>query len=188
MFDSAAFDTETFDYDLMEQEERPFARRLMTWIANHCQPGLVDLGAGTGVYVQEAIAYGWRARGYDIADPQPRPELVATQSMLEVDDPDRTVLCLEVAEHIPEEHAQAVVESVWRNCLPGGLVVWSAAQPGQGGVGHINCQLPSYWRSRAIAQGFVVRADLEEDLHRWITSGYHMGWFANNRQVWQRPL
>lgn len=178
----------TFDYAEMDREERPFARRLMIWISSRCQAPMTDLGAGTGVYVETIRPYGWRAQGYDICDPQPRPDLVTTQSIFDVRDPAKTVLCLEVAEHIPEVDADRVVEAVWRNTLPGGLVIWSAAQPGQGGVGHINCQPPHYWRDRAVQQGFVLRPDLEQDLHEWITAGYHMGWFANNRQVWQRPL
>lgn len=177
-----------FDYDLMEREQRPFVRRLMTWVAVNGQQPLVDLGAGTGMYVEEARGYSWQAQGYDLTDRQTRPDLVQRQSLLEVHDPGRTVLCIEVAEHLPESDAWGVIDSVWRNCLPGGLVIWSAAHPGQGGVGHINCQPPAYWRERAIIKGFIEREDLERDLHRWITSGYHMGWFAQNRQIWQRPL
>ena len=178
----------SFDYDLMEREQRPFVQRLMTWVTARCEPNLTDLGAGTGMYVEAARGYGWQAQGYDLADPQPKPNLVKRRSLLEVDDPARTVLCIEVAEHLPESDATGVVQSVWRNTLPGGHVIWSAARPGQGGVGHINCQPPEYWRERAVHQGFVMRPDLEQDLHTWITSGYHMGWFANNRQVWQRPV
>lgn len=176
-----------FDYETMEAEQGPFVKRLMTWIAAKCQPPLVDLGAGTGLYVEAARSYGWQANGYDITDRQTRPELVQQKSLLDVHDPACTVLCIEVAEHLPESDAWSVIDSVWRNTLPGGLVIWSAARPGQGGVGHINCQLPEYWRERAIVKGFEMCEYLEYDLHRWITSGYHMGWFAQNRQVWQRP-
>ena len=180
--------TETFDYALMEQEQRPFVRRLMAWVCARCEPNLTDLGAGTGMYVEAARGYGWAAQGYDLADPQPRPDLVQAKSLLEVNDPGRTVLCIEVAEHLPENQATAVIESVWRNTRPGGTVIWSAARPGQGGVGHINCQPPIYWTALAQAQGFQRQYSQEDDLHAWITAGYHMGWFANNRQVWQRPL
>jgi len=176
-----------FDYNNMDHEERPFAQRLATWISLHMTGTVVDLGAGSGVYVEELHRQGVSARGYDIADPQPRPDLVATQSMLTITDPANIVMCIEVAEHIPMEQSAEVVASIWRNTLPGGHVIWSAAQPGQGGVGHINCQLPDFWRALAQQQGFLIETALETDLHNWITSGYHMGWFANNRQVWSRP-
>jgi hypothetical protein len=186
MFDHDRFDQEVFDYERMEQEQRPFVRRLMTWVCARCEPNLTDLGAGTGMSVEAARSYGWQAQGYDVADPQPRPDLVITESLLAVTDPARTVLCIEVAEHLAESQATAVVASVWRNTQPGGTVIWSAAQPGQGGVGHINCQHPLYWTGLAQAQGFRRDYDLEDNLHQWITAGYHMGWFAGNRQIWHR--
>lgn len=177
----------TFDYAQMDQEERPFARRLATWIVNTLPGDVVDLGAGSGVYVEELRRQGVRARGYDIADPQPRPDLVTTSSMLDVIDPAQIVLCLEVAEHIPHELSIAVVESIMRNTMPGGYAIFSAAQPGQGGVGHINCQPPGFWAILADRAGFVQVPDMTNSLHKWITSGYHMGWFAQNRQLWYRP-
>lgn len=176
-----------FDYEHMDREERPFARRLMLWIDSRRGERLVDLGAGTGVYVEEYRKYGRQAQGYDITDPQPRPDLVITQSMLAVTDPADVVLCLEVAEHIESTQSPAVIEAIWRNTRPGGWVIFSAAQPGQGGVGHINCQPPKYWRDLAQQQGFVLDTDLEQDLMTWITAGYHMGWFRLNGQLWIRP-
>lgn len=182
-----SFDSEKFDYEVMDAEERPFAKRLVMWIASRMPGKAIDLGAGTGVYVEELRRLGITAQGYDIANPQPFPDLVQTMSMLNVHNPADVVLCLEVAEHIEKKLSNKVIESIWNNTKPGGYVIFSAAQPGQGGVGHINCQLPGYWREIAWDQGFVPAQDLENNLHAWITSGYHMGWFANNRQVWHRP-
>ena len=183
--DSAMSDR--FDYAEMEREERPFAARLALWMSYKTPGRVIDLGAGSGVYVEELRRLGTRAQGYDTADPQPRPECVEIRSLFDVEDPAPVVMCLEVAEHIDAEHERWVIDVVWRNTLPGGHVIWSAAQPGQGGVGHINCRPPDYWRAIAESRGFQSRPDLETDLHRWITSGYHMGWFAQNRQIWQRP-
>lgn len=181
--------SEQFDYDLMEKEERPFAQRLVAWIANHLHSTtMVDLGAGTGVYVEEARLVGMRAQGYDICTPQPRPHCVTTQNMFQVTDPAHCVLCLEVAEHCLDHLGKLVIDAVWRNTRPGGWVVWSAAQPGQGGVGHVNCRYPEYWRNLAREAGFELRPPMEWDLHQYITQGYHMGWFRLNKQLWYRPL
>ncbi len=176
-----------FDYAHMEHEERPFAQRLAEWIEILAPQSVIDIGAGSGVYVEELRRRGIAARGYDIADPQPRPDLVLTCDMLTLMDPHDLVLCLEVAEHIDQSLSSAVVASIWNNCRPGGWVIWSAAQPGQGGVGHVNCQPTQYWRELARNQGFLLRPDVEWRMHEWITLGYHMGWFARNRQIWQRP-
>jgi len=60
-------------------------------------------------------------------------------------------VCLEVAEHLPESSAPDLVRTL-TTLAP--VVLFSAAVPGQGGVGHINEQWPSYWKSRFEEQGF----------------------------------
>lgn len=55
------------------------------------------------------------------------------------------VLCLEVAEHLPESSAEALIESL---CMHGSIVVFSAALPGQGGWKHINEQPEHYWAEK----------------------------------------
>lgn len=74
-------------------------------------------------------------------------------------------VCLEVAEHLPPERAAGFVADL---CALAPVVVFSAAMPRQGGVGHVNCQSPAYW------------ADLFRE------HGY--GWEDPIRQrVWQDP-
>ncbi len=52
-------------------------------------------------------------------------------------------VCLEVGEHLPEEDADHLVRSL---CEAAPLVLFSAAIPNQGGLGHVNEQWPDYWR------------------------------------------
>ena len=52
-------------------------------------------------------------------------------------------VCLEVAEHLPATNARHLVRQL-TTAAP--QVLFSAAPPGQGGGGHINCQPLSYWR------------------------------------------
>jgi SAM-dependent methyltransferase len=49
--------------------------------------------------------------------------------------------CLEVAEHLPAEAAVPLV----RGLSGAATVLFSAATPGQPGVGHINCQPHEFW-------------------------------------------
>jgi len=53
------------------------------------------------------------------------------------------VQCLEVAEHLPPAAAPILVANLVRHAP---LVLFSAATPGQGGLGHLNEQRPEYWR------------------------------------------
>ena len=52
-------------------------------------------------------------------------------------------ICLEVAEHLPPANSRHLVRQL-TSAAP--QVLFSAAPPGQGGEGHINCQPLSYWR------------------------------------------
>ena len=52
-------------------------------------------------------------------------------------------LCLEVAEHLHAEAARQLVENL-TTLAP--CIVFSAAIPGQGGIGHVNEQWPWYWQ------------------------------------------
>lgn len=63
------------------------------------------------------------------------------------------VECLEVAEHIPADNAATLIESL---CKHADVVLFSAAQPGQGGENHINEQPCEYWREKFLGNGFVA--------------------------------
>ena len=58
---------------------------------------------------------------------------------------------LEVAEHLPPAAGPGLVAQL---CLMSDVVLFSAAQPGQGGENHINERLPSYWAGLFAAQGY----------------------------------
>lgn len=60
------------------------------------------------------------------------------------------VLSLEVAEHLPPSRAESFVADL---AAMAPAVLFSAAIPGQGGVGHVNEQWPSYWAGLFAAHG-----------------------------------
>lgn len=61
-------------------------------------------------------------------------------------------VCLEVAEHLPTEAADTLVDSL---CGLSDTILFSAALPKQGGQNHINEQYPDYWREKFNARGYV---------------------------------
>ncbi len=61
------------------------------------------------------------------------------------------VQCLEVAEHIRPETGDTLVENLVRH---GDVVLFSAAQPGQGGTQHINERPLRYWHDAFKARGY----------------------------------
>ena len=63
------------------------------------------------------------------------------------------VVCLEVAEHLPARSADDFVRMLTGL---GPVILFSAAIPFQGGVGHLNEQWPEYWLERFKARDFSV--------------------------------
>jgi SAM-dependent methyltransferase len=61
------------------------------------------------------------------------------------------VQSLEVAEHLPTTSAEWFVDRI---CAHGDVVLFSAAQPGQGGENHINERKPSYWAGLFAERGY----------------------------------
>lgn len=64
------------------------------------------------------------------------------------------VQSLEVAEHIPATAAGIFVDNLVRHA--NGLILFSAAPPGQGGEFHVNEQPYDYWREKFAAHGYVA--------------------------------
>ena len=63
------------------------------------------------------------------------------------------VTCLEVAEHLPPEHAERLVKSL---CVHADQVLFSAAAPGQGGADHVNERPYGYWKGLFARNGFEI--------------------------------
>lgn len=61
------------------------------------------------------------------------------------------IICIEVLEHFSTKRALELKDFII-SCTD--LVLFSAAIPGQGGVGHINCQRHSYWHHQFKQAGF----------------------------------
>ena len=96
------------------------------------------------------------------------------------------VLCLEVAEHIETELSADVAKSVCDAVRQPGILIWSAAHPGQGGVDHINCQPKEYWQELIESNGLVRDETMEQQMVEYISNGYHMGWFVQNAMIFKR--
>lgn len=65
------------------------------------------------------------------------------------------VNCQEVAEHLKESCADDLVRVVVSNLSSKGILVFSAAGPGQRGTHHVNCQPFSYWGSKFSEYGWI---------------------------------
>lgn len=176
------------DYQAIVDEETPMAKRLASYFHdNHPGKAFVDIGCGPGIYVDALAELGENAIGFDpdCRVGEKKNKNLVQASLFNLNYPGDVVMCLEVAEHLPENTSDAVVASMVRNLNKGGMLVWTAAVPGQGGHGHINCQPKDYWEQKFIAAGLRRDLDEEQTLLDFIKSGYHMGWFINNLMIFR---
>jgi SAM-dependent methyltransferase len=70
-------------------------------------------------------------------------------------------ISMETAEHLPASAADRYVELL---CSLAPVVIFTAAHPGQGGIGHLNEQPPEYWTELFKARGFQC---LEKTVADW---------------------
>lgn len=144
---------------------------------------LVEVGCGNGHWTQAAIDTGvtdyavvdgpWNNRDHLLVD---RARFVEADlsAPLHLGRRFDMALCLEVAEHVREESAAALVRSL---AEASDVVVFGAAIPWQGGHGHINEQWPSWWRPHFEALGYRPY-DLVRPRH-WTDSAIHY-WYRQN--------
>ena len=88
---------------------------------------------------------------------------------------------MEVAEHIDFSKNDEIASSMIRNMRKDAVLIWTAAVPGQGGDGHINCQTRDYWLEKLKSVGLINDIEVQNELLEFVkTNGGYMGWFVNN--------
>ena len=180
-------ETGIINYTHLQYEELPFAKRLAQWITDNLAPEKVlDIGCGPGTYVDCFQELGVNAIGYDSDARVDGSAHLICKSLFELQETADVVLCMEVAEHIDGSNNQQIVEVMANALEPGGILIWTAAKPGQGGVGHINCQTKEYWAELFASQPLERCSDIENQLIDAMKAGYHMGWFVQNLLVYQK--
>jgi SAM-dependent methyltransferase len=121
---------------------------------------VVDVGCGIGTWLRTlAEIHDCEILGIDGAYvPAERRRIPADRFVerdlglpLRLDRAFDLAICLEVAEHLPDERSAGLVRDLTA-LAP--VVLFSAAVPGQGGTDHVNEQWPSYWAERFAAVGY----------------------------------
>jgi glycosyltransferase involved in cell wall biosynthesis/SAM-dependent methyltransferase len=177
---------ERLNYNHMQAEEKPMADRLALWIKSILDPNTVlDVGCGPGHFVESLRSVNVNATGADIDERVKGKDYLQYKSIFELDTERADVtLCIEVAEHIEESKSDEIVKQLYK--VTDKTLIFTAAQPGQGGIGHINCQPKEYWLNKLTAIGFKYNQQKHEELLTYIKQGSYMGWFINNLLVFDK--
>ncbi len=120
---------------------------------------VADLGCGCGIYSHLFKHKGVRVLSIDGVRPPPEHSYPVEIIQRDLTEPLKNVwgafdiaLCLEVAEHIPEELSEVFL----RNLMGfSGRLLISAAPRGQGGHHHVNEQPRRYWAARLAKLGYA---------------------------------
>lgn len=128
---------------------------------------LLDVGCGTGLSMDYFIRHGVDVlgiEGSELAISKSRhPHLIRQADLhnkIDLNKKFDVVWCFEVAEHIHPDFADALTETV---ALHGDVIILSAAQPGQGGCGHLNEQPPHYWITKFENMGFALNREATQE-------------------------
>src|SRR5262245_37997923 len=89
-------------------------------------------------------------------------------------------VCLQVAEHLPEESADNLV-ALLTSLAP--VVLFSAAVPSQGGTNHVNEQWPDYWAARFEDRGYKTCDVIRDRI--WDCADLEC-WYAQNILLFSR--
>ena len=169
-------------------------------LVRHLSPAsVVDVGCGQGLMlsalkqrhpairqrgIDSSDAAVRRARGHGIEIERVGLAFFGTQNcaaaatLVEGFD---VAVCLETAEHLPPWSVAGLIRVLTR--AP--VVVFSAAQPGQGGTLHINEQPLDYWRERFQREGFDI--DPRDDAFRSAIASLDLPWwYAVNIHVFSK--
>ncbi len=138
------------------------ARRLLSALpADLPRKAVADIGCGTGTSLAEALAMGSES-AFGMEGDWVTPEMLDEPRIRYVphDLEQRftgprvdLAISLEVAEHLSPERAETFVADLLA-LAP--AVLFSAAIPGQGGVGHCNEQWQSYWAGLFAAHDYTA--------------------------------
>lgn len=161
------------------------------WLANilvdmYHPSSVVDFGCGAGTYLKPFLDRGIRCLGIDNESAAKSASSVGQHITIcdMVDDLQigqfDIAICLETLEHIAAPHADRALDNLTNASE---LVVFSAAPPGQGGVGHLNCQPPEYWRDAFARRGFAYDHDTTCRVIEHVADCRHMSWLDNNLMI-----
>jgi SAM-dependent methyltransferase len=119
---------------------------------------VLDVGCGTGVSIDYFLSRDIQATGIEgsalAIEHAKNPEQIHQRDLEEPIDIGKRfdmVWCFEVAEHIHPRFVESLMSTLTSHA---DVVVFSGAQPGQGGEGHFNEQPPSYWIEKFADRGF----------------------------------
>jgi hypothetical protein len=153
-----------------------------------------DVGSGSGAYAAEARRSGVEVFACErspigrflalLQGARPLPFDLTLDPPADLPDGIDLAYCFEVAEHIPAVLGQRLIDFL---ATTAPVVVFTAAHPGQGGVGHINERSKNRWIADFAAAGMHFDREATDRLvELFHARGVQANWFFANAIVVRR--
>lgn len=179
-------------YDMINQGSLASAKEVVPVVLDllglTANASVVDFGCGEGAWLSVFVDHGCRVTGLDGAYVDPGRLLIEQADFVPTDLTSPVsigrfglAISLEVAEHLPAAAASSFIEAI---ASSSDIVLFSAAIPRQGGVGHLNEQWPAYWARLFEERGLRVSGGL-----RWLFwgNGKIENWYRQNMLLCMTP-
>ena len=146
---------------------------------------LIEFGCATGVFLAGLAEAGAEVTGLDMGTVPDEYLRIKNFNVVDLSKPVNfgkfdLAICLEVAEHLPEESAETLVDSITSASR---RVLFSAAIPGQGGIGHLNEQPHEYWHDMFIERGYGIKDSIRPIIRGNKNVPF---WYRNNIFMYER--
>jgi SAM-dependent methyltransferase len=173
-------------YIYCDYESNESANIIVPLLLKHISPrNVVDIGCGSGMWLR-AFKNNGVAEILGLDGQWHKPDLLFKHidksefMCVDLEQPFvlpkiyDLVICLEVAEHISQEHANDFVQSLVN---AGKIILFSAAIPAQGGFNHINEQWTAYWIKKFEKFGYYFHDIIRPEI--WNNSNIEF-WYKQN--------
>jgi len=172
-----AYDAEFFQFNIADS--RPMAEYLAPRIVESLSvKRVIDMGCAAGHWVAAFLSQNIDAVGIE-GSTNVRPYILCPDNRILFADLRKPlkfhfqdidlVISIEVAEHIEARFARTFVKNLVK--YKPRYVIMTAAQPGQGGVFHVNEQPAQYWENLFLEQRYVRNSNLENMIAMWVEEG-----------------
>ncbi len=153
-------------YDEMFERNKRAAHAVMPYLIEKLSPkSIVDVGCGQGIWIEESETMGIDVCGIDGEWVDKDKLLISNfisadlSEKIDLGKKFDLLISFEVAEHILMNRADIFIDNLINLS---NVIVFSAAVPGQGGVGHVNEQYADYWISKFKKRGYAFSNVLRE--------------------------
>lgn len=188
---SGAYSDRYFSY-IDEYQQMSYAKMAASVVDHFAPTSVIDAGCGSGgllLALKEAGVADCRGLEFSKAGRKACRKNglnVAAGDFTQECEIDPTLdlaICCEVAEHLPEASADRLVANL---AAGPGLLLFSAATPGQGGFEHLNEQENEYWTKKFEQHGFGLDEQMTLQLRaEWNEHGV-VRWYAANIMAYRR--